>query len=244
MDVVAAFRERMPLEDFPGVPHTWVSTKPNRFARLIYLARPDGQALFQINAKHETDWEDVGAFVRFAQAHLAKLAYAAPMVAVPGLALRRYRFDSAIAVLPAAADLTPAHDEQLDRRIYGLFPGWQCEVSMTESEDVAHRRYRRDLTVSDWNRQPKPFIAISYGFQRGGRPPVEHPQPFATDLDDAETTAHSIGEADSGWLVAENWAAQTVRLEYARGKGLTWDGESVKPESVPERLRTFATRGR
>ena len=39
-------------------------------------------------------------------------------------------------------------------------------------------------------------------------------------------------------------AAQAVRLEYARSEGLARDGESVKPESVPERLRTFATRGR
>ncbi|MEU6860758.1 hypothetical protein AB0B28_18015 [Glycomyces sp. NPDC046736] len=243
MDVVAAFREKMPLEDFPGIPHTWVSTKPNRFARLIFLARPDGQALFQINAKPDTDWDDVGGFIRFAHAHIAKLAYAAPMVAVPGLALRRYRFDSAIAVLPAAADLTPAHDPEIDTRIYGLFPGWRCEVSMTESEGVANRRYRRELTVSDWTRQPKPFIALTYGFAVAGKRNVEHPEPFTTSLDDVESTLGRIREADSGWLECENWNGRRFRIESARGKGLTWDGEPIKPETVPERLRGFAIGG-
>lgn len=243
MDVVAAFREKMPLEDFPGIPHTWVSTKPNRFARLVFLARPDGQALFQINAKPDTDLDDVGAFVRFAHAHMPQLTYAAPMCAVPGLALRRYRFDSAIAVLPAAADLTPVHDPQIDARIYGLFPGWRCEVSMTESEGVANRRYRRELTVSDWHRQPKPYLAIAYGFKASGQPNVDHERPFATDLDDAASTVARIVEADSGWLECENWDAQKVRLEAARGKGLTWDGEKIKPDTVPDRLRAFATGG-
>lgn len=54
MDVVAAFREQMPLEDFPRIAHTWVSTRPNRRARLIYVSRPDGQALFQVNARPDT----------------------------------------------------------------------------------------------------------------------------------------------------------------------------------------------
>lgn len=244
MDVVAAFREQMPLEDFPGIAHAWVSTRPSRRARLIYVARPDGEALFQVNARPDTDWNDVGAFVRFAQAHMPKLTYAAPMVAVPGLALSRYRFDSAIAVLPAAADLSPTGVEELDQRVYGLFPGWQCEVSMTESEGVANRRYRRELTVSDWTREPKPFVALSYGFQLKGRPPVEHPQPFSTDLDDVASTLGRVTEAESGWLVCENWQTQQVRLEFQRGKGLTMDGESVKPDAVPERLRAFTIAGR
>ncbi len=97
----------MPLEDFPGIAHTWVSTRPSRRARLIYVSRPDGQALFQVNA---------------------------PL----------------------------------------------------------------------------------------GR----------------------VAEAESGWLVCENWKAQQVRMEFQRGKGLTWDGESVKPDAVPKRLRVFAMAGR
>lgn len=244
MDVVAEFCEQMPLEDFPGIPHAWVSTEPNPFARLIYVARPDGQALFQVNAKPETDWQDVGAFVRFAQANMAKLTYAAPMVAVPGLSLRNSRFDSAIAVLPAAADLTPTSVAHIDTRVYGLFPGWRCEVSMTESEGVANRRYRREILSSDWSREPKPFLLLSYEFERKGKAPVKHTKPFNTDLDDITSTLRMITEAESGWLVCENWAAQTVRLEFQRGRGLTWDDVGIAPEAVPERMRAFTTVGR
>jgi len=244
MDIVAEFREQVPLEDFPGIPHAWVNATPNRFARLVYVARPDGQALFQINAKHGTDWEDMGAFVRFAQANMAKLTYAAPMVAVPGLALRHYRFDSAIAVLPAAADLSPSGVEHLDQRVYGLFPGWQCEVSMTESEGVANRRYRRDIEVHEWTREPRPFIGLTYGFKRTGEPPIEHRDRLSTDLDDVRSTIGLVTEAESGWLTVENWQAQTVDLAFAKGKGLTWGDEVVKPEAAGERLRRFVTEGR
>jgi hypothetical protein len=73
---------------------------------------------------------------------------------------------------------------------------------------------------------------------------VEHPQPFSTDLDDVTSTLGRITEAESGWLVCENWQTQRVRLEFQRGKGLTVDGESMQPDAVPDRLRAFATAGR
>ncbi|SDK50166.1 hypothetical protein SAMN05216298_0298 [Glycomyces sambucus] len=244
MDVVAEFRSQMPLEEFPGVAHAWVSTEPNPFARLIYLARPDGQALFQVNVKPETDWDDVGAFVRFAQANMARLAFAAPMVAVPGLSLRHYRFDSAIAVLPAAADLAPTDIAHLDSRIYGLFPGWQCEVAGTESESLANRRYRREIRPSDWSRRPNPFLKLAYGFQRTNESPVEHSKPFSTDLDDAASTLRLIAEADTGWLSVTNWLGDTAALEYQRGKGLTWDGARLDLDAATDRIQAFTTEGR
>ncbi|MEU8896237.1 hypothetical protein [Nocardia sp. NPDC048505] len=235
MDIIAEFRKLVPLEDFDGIPDAWVSSEPNPIARLVFIARPDGQALFQVNAKHETSWEDVNQFVHFARANMQKLAAATPMIAVPGLRLPHYGFDSAIAVLPAAADLTPSEDEDLNQRIYGLCPGWECEVSMTESESLAFRRYRRELQPSNWSRDPKPYIAVRFGFERQGEPDVTSDSPIVTDLGNLEAALHMIAEADAGWIECKNWRAQAVSLEFQRG--------DPTAETALKLLRKFVTTG-
>lgn len=250
MDIVAEFRRLVPLTDVPGLQNVWMFAGPARRARRFYLPRPDGQALFQVNAKVATDEEEIRRFLRFAQRHMADLANAAPMAAVGGLRLERYACDSAVSVLPSAAGLTPTVGKapEVDSRVYGLFPGWQCEVSTTESESAAFYRYRKVLDYSNWERDPQPYLTAVYSYKDAGAPVVDREEAVTVEMDEALSLAQRVREAESGRVVWTNYSGREIRLVLDERLGLIWDSGGsdvpIAPEELRARLWSFATTGR
>ncbi|GAA4892564.1 hypothetical protein LX16_1991 [Stackebrandtia albiflava] len=244
MDVLAALREKLPLEPVPGLDDTWEGTGGPR-VRILYLPHPGERVLFQVNVARRTDEADVRRFVSFARGHLDELFTAPPMIAVGGLRLATYGFDSAVAVLPAAADLTPSGDPAIDRRVYGLFPGWECEVSMTESEDLARRRIRRDIRYSDWERRPSPLLRYSFAFTQQGRPEVVRDEGFPGDASQVESILRFIAGGRSGRVECENHRGRTIHIEYDWGTDFTWESDPPHTgcdlDRVSELLWSFAT---
>ncbi|MEV3938321.1 hypothetical protein AB0K52_20385 [Glycomyces sp. NPDC049804] len=250
MSILARFHQHVPMVPVPGIQHAWAVDAPVVEVRRYYLARPDGQAFFQINARTSTDEGDLRRFLRFAQKHVLDLSEAVPMVAVGGLRLEHYGCDSAIAVLPAAADFTPTvgRDPQIDSRIYGLFPGWQCEVSGTESELAACYRFRRRIDYPNWERDPQPYIRMAYGYRDADGNSLADSGLSTVDMSDSTSIIKRVSEAESGWVRCENYTGKTVRISFDRRLGFIWgagDAEiPVEPGEIRSRLWSFTTTGR
>lgn len=248
--IVARFQQFVPLEPIPGLQHVWAVSGPVREVRRYYLALPDGQALFQVNARVTTDEGDLRRFLRFAQQHLPSLSNAAPMAAIGGLRLAHYGCDTAIGVLPAAAEFAPTagRDREVDSRVYGLFPGWQCEASLTESEVAAFNRFRRRIDYANWEREPQPYLRVAYGYERSGAPDLRVENPVTVGFPELLSVFQEVAEAESGWAVCTNYTGKDVRIAFDRRLGLTWDaGKADVPvahEEIRDRLWSFATTGR
>jgi hypothetical protein len=250
MSILARLHQHVPMEPVAGIQQAWAVAAPVVEVRRYYLARPDGQAVFQINARTSTDERDLRRFLRFAQKHILELSEAVPLVAVGGLRLEHYGCDSAIAVVPAAADFTPTvgRDPQIDSRVYGLFPGWQCEVSSTESELAACYRFRRRIDYPNWERSPQPYIRIAYGYRDHDGYSIDDSGLSAADIDESTSIFSRVSEAESGWVRCENYTGKTVRITFDRRLGFIWDAGNteipVEPGEIRSRLWSFTTTGR
>lgn len=238
MNYLDRFHSLIPMSAVPGMPGVWAFEKQMPRHHRYCLEYPEEQVLFQVNVKREVDEAAVRPFLAFAAERLPELWCAPPMVAVGGLSVPGFEFDSAIAVLPVAAGLRTSGDAEVDSRIYGLFPGWGCEVAMTEGESRAHYRFRRALRYSDWNREPSPELAVSWDYK--GRRPDRIRFEFApADFNFVAFSLRRMTEAESGWVSCRDARGRIVRATYDEATGLVWDAGGTDRRVHLDEARTL-----
>ncbi|THV30166.1 hypothetical protein [Glycomyces paridis] len=250
MSMVERLGAQVRLAPFPGVAGAWTVLAHEPEVRTHYLAGPEGRSLFRVDARTETAEADLRRFFRFAHQHAHELAEAVPTAAVGGLRLDGYGCDTAISVLPSAAELRPTNgrDPGVDAHVYGLFPGWQCEVTLTESEAAAYNLYRRGPDHARWDREPEPFIAVTFAYRDPGDYWTTYDRPVTVDMNRMVWIFKRVMEADHGWVRCENYTHKAVKTTWDRKLGLVWDAGStdvpVDPEEIRPRLWSFTTTGR
>ncbi|MEV4442642.1 hypothetical protein AB0K09_27245 [Streptomyces sp. NPDC049577] len=161
MDIAAKLSALPNVEPLSGVSDAWKWSPAPGFVLLAALSA-DRRHVFRLNAKDSYDAELCRAVLEFVREREDEaIGRPEPLIALPGFSWPGREFDVVGRIRPEAHRIFPG-DPDLNRVVFGIFPGYSSEISGVESADQAAERFSRMLKTSDLNRKPSPYVLVRF----------------------------------------------------------------------------------
>ncbi|WP_326754268.1 hypothetical protein OHB56_25325 [Streptomyces sp. NBC_01635] len=213
---------------FEGVPDAW-HWSPAPGLDFAAALSPDGEHLFQVNARDTYDQELVGALLVAARENSSRLLTdGVPLSTLPGFRHPGRGFEVVAAARPGIHRYHEVQQPELQKATWAVFPGYECEFAEPARYfgDDARKSFIKFLNPADLDRGPNPFLRMWWNntVTKAG---TEEPGGILAATSTLYRELELLEGAQGSFVRYENFRGEIYHVEWdARRDALTLQGTS------------------